>query len=122
MAESHHIGQAELVRPVIEPRQGGRWYELGVDGSQCEVGKVLVWEPPDHLVLAWQLTPEWTYDAGLITEVEVNFTPEAGGTRVDLEHRHLERMGERAQSGHDAVDSPNGWSRILQLFSEASAT
>jgi uncharacterized protein YndB with AHSA1/START domain len=118
---SHHIGKAEFDRPVIEPREGGRWYELSVDGSQCDIGKVLAWEPPSRLVLAWQLTPEWTYDPDLITEVEVFFTPEGDGTRVELEHRYLERMGERAEEARQSVDSPNGWGLILQLFSEEAA-
>lgn len=119
--KSHKIGEADLDRPVIEPRAGGRWYQLGVDGSQCEVGKVLAWDPPGRLVLAWQLSPDWTYDSNLITEVEVRFTPEGEGTRVELEHRNLERMGERAETMREAIDSPNGWGRLLQLFAEASA-
>jgi uncharacterized protein YndB with AHSA1/START domain len=56
----------------------------------------------------------------LVTEVEVTFTPEADGTRVNLEHRHLERMGERAEDARQSVDSPNGWGLILQLYSEAA--
>jgi uncharacterized protein YndB with AHSA1/START domain len=120
--KSHHISKADLDRAVIEPREGGRWYELAVDGSECEVGKVLVWDPPGRLVLAWQLTPDWTYDPNLVTEVEVLFTREAGGTRVDLEHRHLERIGERAAAARESVDSPNGWGLILQLFSEEAAS
>jgi uncharacterized protein YndB with AHSA1/START domain len=118
--KSHKIGVAELDRPVIEPKTGGRWYQLGTDGSECEIGKVLAWEPPLRLVLAWQLTADWNYDPNLITEVEVLFRPEDDGTRVDLEHRHLERMGDRADAAREAVDSPNGWGLILQLYSEAT--
>jgi len=119
--KSHHISKAEFDRPVIEPHEGGRWYELGVDGSQCDIGKVLAWEPPSRLLLAWQLTPEWTYDPELITELELLFTPEGEGTRVDLEHRHFERMGERAEETRQSVDSPNGWTLMLQLYSEEAA-
>ena len=72
--KTHKIGPADLDRPIIEPRAGGRWYELDVDGSECEIGKVAAWEPPARLVLIWQLTPEFTYDPDLITEVEVLFT------------------------------------------------
>jgi len=119
--KSHKIGEAELDKPVIEPRAGGRWYQLGVDGSSCDVGKVLKWDPPARVLLAWQLTADWTYDPDLVTEVEVTFTPEGSGTRVDLEHRLLERIGERAETMREAIDSPNGWGLLLQLYSEASA-
>jgi uncharacterized protein YndB with AHSA1/START domain len=119
--KSHKIGQADLDRPVIEPKSGGRWYELDVDGSECEIGKVEVWEPPSRLVLIWQLTPEFTYDPSLITEVEVLFTTEGEGTRVDLEHRDLERMGEKAEVMREAVSGPGGWPALLALFAEESA-
>lgn len=119
--KTHKIGPIDLDKPVIEPRAGGRWYQKGIDGSECEVGKVLAWEPPSRVLLAWQLTPEWTYDPELVTEVEVIFTPEGDGTRVDLEHRHLERMGDRAEVAREAIDSPNGWGLILKLYSEESA-
>jgi uncharacterized protein YndB with AHSA1/START domain len=116
--KTHKIGQADLDRPVVEPREGGRWYELDVDGSECEIGKVSIWDPPARLVLIWQLTPDFTYDPNLITEVEVLFTPEAGGTRVDLEHRDLEQMGERADAMREAVSGPGGWPALLQLFAD----
>jgi uncharacterized protein YndB with AHSA1/START domain len=120
--KSHKIGPADLDRPIIEPRAGGRWYELDVDGSECEIGKVAVWEPPARLVLIWQLTPEFTHDPDLITEVEVRFTPEGGGTRVDLEHRDLERMGEKAAAMRETVSGPGGWPALLQLFADDAKT
>jgi uncharacterized protein YndB with AHSA1/START domain len=64
---SHHIGASDLDTVVIEPKAGGRWYERGVDGAECEHGKVLVWEPPARLVLAWQISTDWKYDHDLIT-------------------------------------------------------
>jgi uncharacterized protein YndB with AHSA1/START domain len=119
--KTHKIGEVELEKPVIEPRSGGRWYQLHVDGSQCEVGKVSVWDPPSRLVLIWQLTAEFAYDPNLVTEVEVQFAPEGNGTRVDLEHRHLERLGDSAEKLREAVDSPGGWSGLLALFAEEAA-
>ena len=71
-----------------------------------------------RLVLIWQLTPEFTYDPDLITEVEVQFTPEAAGTRVDLEHRDLERVGEKADAMRETVSGPGGWPALLQLFAD----
>jgi uncharacterized protein YndB with AHSA1/START domain len=119
--KSHKIGPADLDRPIIEPREGGRWYELDVDGSECEIGKVAVWDPPQRVVLTWQLTPEFAYDPNLITEVDVLFTPEGDGTRVDLEHRYLERMGEKADAMRETVSGPGGWPALLQLFAAESA-
>jgi uncharacterized protein YndB with AHSA1/START domain len=118
--KSHKIGEAELDKPVIEPRDGGRWYQLGVDGSECDIGKVLGWDPPHRLLLAWQLRHDFTYDPDLVTEVEVTFAPEGDGTRVNLEHRNLERLGDNAEVLRQSIDSPNGWGLMLQLFSEAA--
>ena len=72
---------------VIEPRAGGRWFERGEDGSECDWGKVLAWEPPSRLLLAWQINADFKYDPSLLTEVEIRFTPAASGTLVELEHR-----------------------------------
>ena len=119
--KTHHIGAADLDTLVIEPREGGRWYERSVDGSECEVGKVLVWDPPARLVLVWQLTPEFKYDPNLITEVEVRFIAEdADATRVELEHRNLERMGDGADAMRDKIDGPGGWGDLLQLFAQSA--
>ena len=118
---SHHIGKAALERCVLEPRIGGRWYEIMVDGSQCDWGDVLAWEPPERLVLAWRLNARWEYDPDLTTEVEVRFTPVGETeTRVDFEHRHIERMGEGAQAARDGVDGPEGWGAILASFKAAA--
>jgi uncharacterized protein YndB with AHSA1/START domain len=119
--KTHKIGPADLDKPVIEPRAGGRWYERDVDGTECEVGKVLVWDPPARLVLAWQLTPDFKYDPNLITEVEVQFIAEgANSTRVELEHRNLERFGDRADAMRQQIDAPGGWPGILQLFAQSA--
>jgi uncharacterized protein YndB with AHSA1/START domain len=119
--KSHHIGAADLHTVVIEPKVGGRWYERGVDGSECEHGKVLVWEPPARLVLAWQIAANWKYDANLLTEVEVRFIADgADATRVELEHRDIERFGEGAEAMRQAIDSPDGWPGVLQLFKQAA--
>jgi uncharacterized protein YndB with AHSA1/START domain len=119
--KSHHIGAADLDTLVIQPKVGGRWYERGIDGAECECGKVLVWEPPARLVLAWQISPDWKYDPDLITEVEVRFVPDgASATRIELEHRNLERFGARAEVMRQSIDSPEGWTGILQLFKQAA--
>ncbi len=103
---------------VVEPRIDGRWMERGEDGSECQWGKVLVWEPPMRLVLAWQINAQFQFDPALVTEVEIRFTPDGTGTRIDLEHRHLERLGDQAETLRQMVDSPNGWGALLESFSQ----
>lgn len=116
---SHHIGAQPAETAIIEPRAGGRWYERAGDGSECEWGKVLVWDPPGRLVLQWQINADWKHDPELHTEVEVRFVAlSPTRTRVELEHRYLERMGPAAPTMRDAIDSPGGWGGILRLFAE----
>ena len=111
--KEHHIGKAELKGVYIEPKKGGRWYEEGVDGKQCEWGHVIAFDPPKRLVLAWQLNMKFEYDPKLITEVEVLFQVESPTrTRVVFEHRNLERFGEGASETRKAMDA--GWAGILQ--------
>jgi uncharacterized protein YndB with AHSA1/START domain len=118
---SHHIGKSPLARGVIEPRLGGRWYEVGEDGSECDWGDVLAWEPPARLLLAWRLNAQWEYDPDLLTEVEVRFTPLGEGeTRVDFEHRGFERMGAGGEAAREGVNGPNGWGAILAEFQTAA--
>ncbi len=118
----HHIGEADLGRIVLEGRAGGRWYEVGVDGSVCDWGRVMVWEPPNRVVLAWQIDSNWKYDPGLLTEVEVLFTAEDSSlTRVDLEHRNLDRYGPEAGSMADQFNAPGGWQGLLDLFAQQAA-
>src|SRR5262249_20227079 len=80
---THKIGKVTAVNAVIEPRVGGRWYECGEDGSTCDWGRVLSWEPPSRLVLSWEISADWQHDPNLRMEVEVRFIPEGKhGTRV----------------------------------------
>ncbi len=118
---SHHIGAADLADAFIEPREGGRWYERGVDGSECEWGRVLAWDPPERVVLSWHLQGDWSYDPdpARASEIEVRFVAEAPDrTRVELEHRHIDRH-DRADQVMIGVDSPNGWSGILAAYARA---
>jgi uncharacterized protein YndB with AHSA1/START domain len=116
---SHSIGQSALQKAVIESKSGGRCYQQSVDGTECEWGRILVWEPPRRFVLAWQLNAAWEYDPDMAkaSEVEINFTPEPdGSTRVDLEHRHFDRHGAGAPVVRAGVDSPEGWGGLLQMY------
>jgi uncharacterized protein YndB with AHSA1/START domain len=117
----HHIGKSPLKRAVLEEQAGGRWYAVSEDGSECEVGKVLSWEPPRRLLLAWQITGDWQYDPAFVTEVEVTFTPQGPHrTRVDLEHRDLDRYGDKAAAFRKSVDSAGGWGKIVAEFAKAA--
>ena len=114
-----HIGQAEMAEAILEPREGGRWYERGVDGSECDWGRVLEWEPPARVLLAWHLDADWKYDPdpAKSTALEVQFISEGpAATRVELVHRGFEVHGERSQEVHGGIDSPEGWSGLLKLF------
>ena len=116
---THHIGKSPMKEAVLECHVGGRCYSRQEDGTDCDWGSVLTWEPPERLVFSWQITPQWTYesDLGKASEVEVRFTPQPdGSTRVDLEHRNFERIGEGGAPMRASVDSPGGWSLILGLL------
>ena len=120
---THHIGKVPMKRAIVEGKAGGRCYSEQTDGTECDWGTILVWDPPHRFVIAWQIHGDWTYQPDLAqsSEVEVRFTPEPGGvTRVDLEHRHLDRHGATAGAMRTAVDSPNGWSGLLQLYADRS--
>src|SRR5262245_2275248 len=89
---NYKIGNAKAVDAVLEPRVGGRWYERGEDGSTCDWGHVLAWEPHTRLVLTWDISADWQYDPNLGTEIELRFIADGkAGTRVELEHRRLDR-------------------------------
>ena len=121
---SHHIGKTPMTRSILEERAGGRCYSQHEDGSECDWGRVMTWEPPHRVVIAWQLRGDWTFEPDLAqsSEVEIRFTPESGGkTRVDLEHRHIERHGATAAAVRTGVDSPNGWTGLLELFAARAA-
>src|ERR1700680_4118432 len=93
----HHILQSELAEMVFEPREGGHVYDRGTDGSECRWARVLAYEPPSRVVLSWDIDPRWQREAApeKTSEVEVRFVSEAADrTRVELEHRKLERHGD----------------------------
>lgn len=111
--KSHSINASPIRDIVVEPRAGGRWFERGEDGSECEWGKVIAWEPPRRLVLAWQLSPDWRFDPGLLTEVEVRFIADGDGTRIELEHR-LDGYGDQAGQMFAVYDSKDAWQGMLE--------
>ena len=116
--EGKSIGAAKAETAIIEPRVGGRWFEQGEDGSTCDWGRVLAYEPPERIALAWQISSDWRHDPEISSEVEVRFIAEGEErTRVELEHRGLAAAyGDQAAQMYDILDSPTGWGEILDAF------
>ena len=118
----YKIGRANAVAAVVEPFAGGRWYEKGEDGSTCDWGKVLAWEPPSRLLLTWDINADWQYDPELGTELEIHFIIEGEDrTRVELEHRRLDRYGARRDEMRTVFDKSGDWGRLLARFAEVAA-
>jgi uncharacterized protein YndB with AHSA1/START domain len=121
--QTHHIGAATAETVLIEPRTGGRWFERSIDGSECEWGRVLEWDPPRRIVLGWEITADWRHDSSLSTEVEIRFValgPEM--TRVELEHRQLERFGDKASLMQSIFESEGGWTGILERYAKVAGS
>jgi uncharacterized protein YndB with AHSA1/START domain len=119
----HHILEADLAGMVFEPRVGGHVYDRGVDGSECRWARVLAYEPPDRIVFSWDINTQWQIetDADKTSEVEVRFVSEGQDrTRVELEHRRLDRHGDGWEQMRDAVGSPEGWGVSLRRFADAA--
>jgi uncharacterized protein YndB with AHSA1/START domain len=117
----HHVLQAPLTAMVFEPREGGRVYDVGADGSKCQWARVLTYEPPHRVVFSWDISLTWQVesDPGRTSEVEVRFVAEdSDRTRVELEHRRLDRHGEGWEGMRDAVSSPEGWDVGMQRFAQ----
>jgi uncharacterized protein YndB with AHSA1/START domain len=92
----HNLLGVKIAETVFEPRVGGHIYDRGIDGSECRWARVLAYEPPHRVLLSWDISPQWQIetDPGKTSEWEVRFTAEtANRTRVELEHRKLERHG-----------------------------
>jgi uncharacterized protein YndB with AHSA1/START domain len=107
---------------AIEPREGGRCFERGPHGFECDWGRVLVWDPPGRLVFTWQISPTRVPepDPAKASEIEVRFAAEGSATtRVAFDHRGFERHGESGAGYRDALDSPQGWTYILDRYASA---
>jgi len=120
----HHILEADLAEMVFEPRLGGHIYDRGVDGSECRWARVLAYEPPDRLVISWDINTQWKLETDLekTSEVEVRFVPEGDTrTRVILEHRRLELYGENAEMMRNLFEGDEAWAGMLAAMGAAAA-
>lgn len=118
----HNMLSVEIAESVFEPRVGGRIFDRGVDGSECQWARVLAYEPPHRVVFSWDISPRWQIetDRDRTSEVEVRFVAEsAQRTRVDLEHRYLDRHGDGWEGLREGVGGSAGWPLYLQRFANA---
>jgi uncharacterized protein YndB with AHSA1/START domain len=120
----HNLLGADIAQTVFEPRVGGHIYDRGVDGSECRWARVLAYEPPDRVVFSWDISPHWQLvaDPDEASEVEVRFVPESPErTRVELEHRNLDRHGDGWEGVRAGVESAGGWPLYLRRYAEQIA-
>ena len=117
----HNMLSVPISETVFEPRAGGRVYDRGTDGSECQWARVLAFEPPDRVVISWDISPQWQIETDLdrTSEVEVRFVADAPErTRVLLEHRNLDRHGDGWEAVRDGVDGEGGWPTYLRRFAD----
>jgi uncharacterized protein YndB with AHSA1/START domain len=120
----HNLLGVELAETVFEPHVGGYLYDRGVDGSECRWARVLAYEPPHRVVISWDISPHWQLepDRARTSEVEVRFTAETPErTRVQLEHRNLDRHGSGWEGLREGVAGDQGWPLYLQRYADVLA-
>jgi uncharacterized protein YndB with AHSA1/START domain len=120
----HNLMTVDIAETVVEPWEGGRLYDRGADGQLCQWGRVLAVDAPHRLVFSWDISPRWQLepDPARCSEVEVTFAALDGGrTRVQLEHRHLDRHGEGWEGERDAVAGDDGWPIYLAQYRDLVA-
>jgi uncharacterized protein YndB with AHSA1/START domain len=117
----HNLLSVDIAATVFETHVGGNIYDRGVDGSECRWARVLAYEPPNRVVFSWDISPHWQIETDLdkTSEVEVRFIAETPArTRVELEHRNLDRHGEGWETERDGVGGDQGWPLYLERFAE----
>jgi uncharacterized protein YndB with AHSA1/START domain len=121
----HNLLAVPIAETVFEPRVGGHIYDRGEDGSECRWARVLVFEPPSRVVFSWDIGPTWQLetDPENSSEVEVRFVAEGPDrTRVELEHRHIDRHGPGWEAVTEGVDSEGGWPLYLDRYAALLTT
>jgi uncharacterized protein YndB with AHSA1/START domain len=120
----HNMLEVDIAETVFESHVGGNIYDRGVDGSECRWARVLAFEPPDRVVFSWDISPQWQIETDLdkTSEVEVRFFAEAPErTRVELEHRNLDRHGDGWEAARDGVGGDQGWPLYLERFADQAS-
>jgi uncharacterized protein YndB with AHSA1/START domain len=120
----HNMLGVDIAETVFELHEGGHVYDRGADGSECRWARVLAYEPPNRVVISWDISPQWQVETDLekTSEVEVRFIAETPTrTRVELDHRNLDRHGDGWEAVRSGVDSEGGWPLYLQRYAELLA-
>jgi uncharacterized protein YndB with AHSA1/START domain len=117
----HNLLGVDIAETVFETHVGGNIYDRGVDGSECRWARVLAFEPPHRVVFSWDISPQWQIepDPDKTSEIEVTFVAEgADRTRVELEHRNLDRHGDAWEGLREGVGGDGGWPLYLDRFAQ----
>jgi uncharacterized protein YndB with AHSA1/START domain len=117
----HNLLRVEIAETIFERRVGGHIYDRGVDGSECQWARVLAYEPPRRVVISWDISPQWQIETNpeKTSEVEIRFIAEGPDrTRVEVEHRHLDRHGAGWETERDSVGNEGGWPLYLRRFGD----
>lgn len=122
--KEHNLLGAPIVETTFEPRVGGNIFDRAEDGSECRWARILVFEPPDRVVFSWDISPYWQLEAdeANASEVEVRFIAAAPDrTRVELEHRNLDRHGPGWEGVRDGIGNEGGWPTYLARYADVVA-
>ena len=120
----HNMLAVDIAESVFEPQPGGRVYDRGVDGSECQWARVIAYEPPERLEFSWDISPHWQIESDLdrASEVEVRFVADSPErTRIELEHRHLDRHGDGWEGLREGVAGDQGWPLYLARYADVVA-
>jgi uncharacterized protein YndB with AHSA1/START domain len=120
----HNMLGVDIAETVFELREGGAVYDKGVDGSECRWARVLAYEPPNRVAISWDISPQWQIEAdpAKTSEVDVRFIAEAPNrTRVELEHRNIDRHGDGWEDVREGVNGDDGWPLYLRRFADVVA-
>ena len=115
----HNIMQSPIAKTVFEPQVGGHIVDIGEDGSECRWARVLAYEPHERVVFSWDIGPDWQIvaDPYNASEVEVRFIAETPRrTRVELEHRYIDRQGPGWEAVRDGIATDQGWPLYLERY------
>jgi uncharacterized protein YndB with AHSA1/START domain len=118
----HNLLAVPIAETVFEPRVGGHIYDRGVDGTECRWARILAFEPPHRVVFSWDIGPRWELetDPANASEVQVRFTADGPDrTRVELEHRHIDRHGPGWEAVQEGVADDAGWPLYLARYADA---